>query len=300
MTGFSTQWLSLREPADHRARHAGLCQGVHQYFEKTQPTLGKSEQLPFSVTDLGCGSGSNLRALAEGFPAYQKWTLIDYDQTLLDAARETLLKWADEVITEDAYKATDKHTDLDTHASIRFLKNGKQITVNFMQIDLAKNIEHVLANPTDLITAAAFFDLVSPEWITRFCQSLKTPLFTVLTYDGTEKWTPAHFADQSVLNAFHAHQATDKGFGLSAGPGAVEMIQTQLSTRNFNIRLEKSPWLLNAQEDQALMQALATGSAAAVAETQQVSAADLNAWLSARIQAQTCEIGHWDLFASPQ
>ena len=303
MTGFSTQWLSLRESADHRARHAGLCHELHQYFETTQPALGKSEQFPLSVTDLGCGSGSNLRALAENFPAYQHWTLVDYDQALLDAARETLLKWADQVIPHDADKDIDKDIDkdtsLDTHAAIRFLKTGKQITVQFMQIDLAKNIEHVLANPTNLITAAAFFDLVSPEWITRFCQSLNAPLFTVLTYDGTEKWTPAHFADQSVLNAFHAHQATDKGFGLSAGPGAVEMIQTQLCKRHFNIRLEKSPWLLNAREDQALMQALASGSAAAVAETNQVSTVDLNAWLNARLQAQTCEIGHWDLFATP-
>jgi hypothetical protein len=295
MTGFSTQWLSLRESADHRARHAGLCQALHQYFEHTQPALGKSEQLPFSVTDLGCGSGSNLRALAQDFPAYQHWSLIDYDQVLLDAARETLLEWADQVISHQ----TVKETDSDTSAAIRFLKNGKHITVRFMQVDLAKNIEHVLANPTDLITAAAFFDLVSPEWITRFCQSLNAPLFTVLTYDGTEKWTPAHFADQSVLNAFHAHQATDKGFGLSAGPGSVEMIQTQLSKRHFKIHLEKSPWLLNASEDQALMQALATGSAAAVAETQQVSTDDLKAWLNARMLAQRCEIGHWDLFAVP-
>ena len=295
MTGFSTQWLSLRESADHRARHAGLCQELHQHFEKTQPALGKSEQFPFSVTDLGCGSGSNLRALAQDFPAYQLWTLIDYDQALLDAARETLLEWADQVIAQDADKDIDQGND----AEIRFLKNGKHITVNFMQVDLAQNIEHVLANPTDLITAAAFFDLVSPEWITRFCQSLNVPLFTVLTYDGTEKWTPVHFADQSVLNALHAHQATDKGFGLSAGPGAVEIIRTQLCARHFNVRLEKSPWLLKAHEDHALMQALATGSAAAVAETQQVATNDLDAWLSARLQAQTCEIGHWDLFAIP-
>jgi SAM-dependent methyltransferase len=299
MTGFSTQWLSLRESADHRARHTGLCQELHQYFEKTQPALGKSELLPFRVTDLGCGSGSNLRALAEDFPAFQHWTLIDYDPALLKAARETLLKWADQVLPNDAYKGTDKDADLDTHAAIRFLKNGKNIIVRFMQVDLAKNIEHVLAGTTDLITAAAFYDLVSPEWITRFCQALHTPLFTVLTYDGTEKWTPAHFADESVLNAFHAHQTTDKGFGLSAGPGAVEMIRTQLSARKFHVRLEKSPWLLNVPKDQALMKALATGSAAAVAETKKVSTADLEAWLGARMQAQTCEIGHWDLFAIP-
>jgi len=47
------------------------------------------------------------------------------------------------------------------------------------------------------------------------------------------------------------------------------------------------------------MQALAQGSATAVAQTHQISETDLKTWLSARMQAQTCEIGHWDLFAVP-
>ncbi len=292
MTGFSSQWLSLRESADHRARNVALRQEVVQHFEDKQAELGKSEHAPLKITDLGCGTGSNLRALAEFLPAYQHWTLIDYDPALLSAARMALIKWADHV--------TAPKVDTETNAELRCLKNGKQITVNFTQVDLAKNIESVLDNSVDLLTAAAFFDLVSPEWITRFCQSLKAPLFTVLTYDGVEKWTPAHFADQSVLNAFHAHQATDKGFGLSAGPGAIDMIKTQLSTRNFNVRLAQSHWLLHAPEDQALMQALATGSAEAVAQTHRIATADLTAWLSARMLAQSCEIGHWDLFAIPR
>lgn len=291
MTGFSSQWLSLRESADHRARHAGLVQEVHQYFENTLPGSGSSAQAPLRITDLGCGTGSNLRALAQGFPAYQHWSLIDYDPALLKAARGSLTKWADQILPLDS--------DTDTNSTLRFLKNGKQITADFMQVDLAKNIEAVLATGTDLVTAAAFFDLVSPEWIARFCQLLQAPLFTVLTYDGIEKWTPPHFADQTVLNAFHAHQATDKGFGLSAGPGATELIKTQLSARSFNIRLAKSPWLLETRQDQALMQALATGTAAAVAQTNQISTATLNDWKSARMQAHSCEIGHWDFFASP-
>ncbi len=290
MTGFSSQWLSLREPADHRARNAVLCQEVCRYFEQ-HSDLGKSEQSALNITDLGCGTGSNLRALAESFPAHQHWTLIDYDPDLLNAARIALEDWADEV--------TAQHGVIEKNPPLRFLKNSKQITVHFMQVDLAKNIESVLAGKANLVTAAAFFDLVSPAWITRFCQSLKVPLFTVLTYDGIEKWSPAHFADQPVLEAFHAHQGTDKGFGLSAGPGAIEIIQTQLSARGFKIQLEKSPWLLKAPADQALMQALATGSAAAVGQTQKISNSDLEAWLSARLQAQTCEIGHWDLFAIP-
>ena len=290
MTGFSSQWLTLREPADHRARNQTLLKEVQQYFERTQPGLGQSQHTPMHMTDLGCGTGSNLRALAQDFPAYQHWTLIDYDPLLLDAARALLTSWSDSVVENRSGDLPD--------SELRILKNGKQISVSFVQEDLSKNIERVLAQHTDLLTAAAFFDLVSPDWIVRFCQSLKSPLYTVLTYDGTEKWLPPHAADQLVLAAFHAHQSTDKGFGLSAGPGAIQIIQSQLTTRSFNVQLEKSPWILDIA-DKALMQALATGSANAVAETNRVPTIDLNAWLAARKQAEHCEIGHWDLFARP-
>jgi hypothetical protein len=288
MTGFSSEWLSLRESADHRARSVVLLKEVQQYFAHTQPGLGKTEHSPFLITDLGCGTGSNLRALAHALPEFQHWSLVDYDPLLLDAARSALSTWADSVVQHDSAKQPNPQ--------LRLVKNGKQITVNFVQEDLSENIEHVLAKHTDLLTAAAFFDLVSPDWIVRFCKSLNAPLYTVLTYDGTEKWIPPHPTDHLVLDAFHAHQATDKGFGLSAGPGAIQIMQAQLTARSFNVQLEKSPWVLN-HKDQALMQALATGSAGAVAETNKVPTIDLNAWLAAHLQAQQCEIGHWDLFA---
>ena len=73
----------------------------------------------------------------------------------------------------------------------------------------------------DLVTASAFFDLVSEEWIARFCQELaarQLPLYTVLTYDGTETWSPPHDHDAPMLAAFHAHQGRDKGFGWAKRP----------------------------------------------------------------------------------
>lgn len=290
MTGFSAQWLALREPADHRARNTGLLTQVLQYFAGTQPGLGASSEFPFRITDLGCGSGSNLRALAASFPEYQQWTLIDYDAELLKAAKETLQAWADHTEKEAA--------DTPSLAKLKLFKNGKQLEVSFVQEDLAKNIEDVLAKTTDLITAAAFFDLVSSDWLVRFCQSLHTPLYTVLTYDGKEKWLPEHYADEMVLDAFHAHQAGDKGFGLSAGPAAIGVLQAQLTARGFDVQLGESPWQLGPQ-DQELMRALASGSASAVAETTKVAATALTDWLTSRLKAHHCEIGHWDIFAKP-
>ena len=287
MTGFSSEWLALREPADHRARHAGLCSQMTAYFTTAQPTLGQSAEQPFRVIDLGCGSGSNLRAVAPALPPYQHWTLVDYDPALLNAALQTLTLWADQAQADPAQLG-----------NVIFTKDDKKIEVVCLQEDLAANIERVLSRPVNLVTAAAFFDLVSPDWLVRFCQALTVPLYTVLTYDGTEVWTPPHAADAAMLQAFLAHQATDKGFGLSAGPDATDIMRVALTARGFQVEVGASPWQLG-QSDIGLMRALATGTAGAVAETKTVAQVVHQDWLCARLNAQRCEIGHWDLWATP-
>ena len=88
MTGFSAQWLTLREPADHRARD----QALQQRLCVQLTALARTEQRVIRLIDLGCGSGSNLRALAAALPFAQHWTLVDYDPLLLAAARATLPK----------------------------------------------------------------------------------------------------------------------------------------------------------------------------------------------------------------
>jgi SAM-dependent methyltransferase len=237
------------------------------------------------VVDLGCGSGSNLRALAPHMPATQHWTLVDYDPALLSAAKTALAQWADQIVS-----------DQDT---LVLLKNGKHISVNFLCEDLSSNLELVLSLPTDLLTAAAFFDLVAESWLERFCSLLRSPLYTVLTYNGQEIWHPPAPMDTAMLKAFHAHQQTDKGFGVAAGPNAAGVMETLLKARGFAVSSAQSPWKL-AAADRNLIEQLAIGSAGAVLETKQVSAEEVNAWRQSRSVAQTCEIGHTDLYARPR
>ena len=88
MSGFSADWLALREPADHAARNGDVLAHVARHV------AGRDH---LSIIDLGCGAGSNLRGFALSLPARrQSWTLIDYDAALLKAARERLIAWADE------------------------------------------------------------------------------------------------------------------------------------------------------------------------------------------------------------
>jgi hypothetical protein len=281
MTGFSAQWLALREPADHRARDISLRERVVQDLEH----LARARPGVIKLVDLGSGSGSNLRALAAHLPDHQHWTLVDYDPALLDAARIALLQWADEVRSDNT--------------TLSLIKHNKHISVDFLCEDLSSNIQAVLEKPADLITAAAFFDLVAVGWLEKFCHLLSKPLYTVLTYNGQETWRPSEPTDAEMLNAFHAHQQTDKGFGAAAGPTAAVVMQKLLETRGFAVSTAQSPWKLDSK-DRLLIEQLALGSAGAVLETGLVSVETVNAWKLKRVQAETCEIGHTDLYARPR
>ena len=280
MSGFSASWLALREPADHRSRHAGLRARLISELGMRVPR----DQV-LRVTDLGCGTGSNLRALAPGLHPRQAWRLVDYDPALLAEARHQLMDWADHSASSDG--------------QIILIKDGNEIAVTFEQHDLNLHLEHVLGLPTDLLTAAAFFDLVSAPWIDRFCKSLTSVFYTVLTYDGHEQWLPKHAADTGMREAFHAHQSTDKGFGIAAGPRATGVMATTLSQSGFQVERAPSPWVLSQQGDGALMAALAQGAANAVSETGMLRPEDIQDWLDARQRAESCVVGHEDLLAIP-
>ncbi len=275
---FSAEWLALREPIDHRSVSASLRASVAQHFAAHERVR---------IVDLGCGSGSNLRGLAPYLGAHQHWTLVDWDAGLLAHASAALSQWADEsALAGDV---------------LSLVSQGKRIEVRFQQADLARNLASVLDSAPDLVTAAAFFDLVSADWIDAFCAALKArrlPLYTVLTYDGRERWRPPHEADAEVLAAFHAHQQSDKGFGPAAGPNAVAALAQALSQNGYEVQREPSPWRL-AVGDAALITELAKGAVGAVAETGRVAPADIASWLAARTPAHTCSIGHEDVFAQP-
>jgi hypothetical protein len=280
MSGFSPEWLALREPADHRARNEAARDAALAHLKgKPAPRL----------VDLGCGSGSNLRALAPLLPDGQIWRLVDADPILLQAARVALCAWAD--------RAEPGEGD-----ALILWQGGKRIEVHFEEADLARDLDAVLDRPADLITAAAFFDLVAPDWLAQFCAGLvarRLPLFTVLTYDGNERWSPPHDADAAILAAFHAHQTSDKGFGQAAGPGAFALMDRAFRQAGWRVSAGESPWRLSAEAEAQLIAALAQGAAGAVAETGLVPPADLASWLASRRVAQTCEIGHMDVFAAP-
>ena len=276
---FSADWLSLREPADHAARASGLLAAVATYF---------AGRATIDVVDLGCGTGSNLRGTAPALPARQHWRLVDHDPLLLAAARERIVHWADAAQMDGT--------------ALELTKAGKSLRVTFAQADLAGDPAAVIGNGADLVTAAALFDLVSADLIARFVAQLsarRLPLYTVLTYDGREQWTPPHPADAAMLAAFHAHQATDKGFGPAAGPAACRLMAAAFAAAGYAVAEAPSPWRIG-RDMAELAGELTAGFADAVRETGLVAATSIDDWLAARRRGVVCEVGHQDLFAHPR
>lgn len=277
---FSSEWLALREPADHRARDLALAGRLATHLAPVAVPR---------IVDLGCGTGSNLRALAPLLGPKQDWTLVDYDPELLAASRDRLTRWADEARNDDG--------------ALVLTKNEKEIRVHFAQTDLSRGLAALLNSATDLVTAAALFDLCSADFIAKAAREIAdsgAAFYTVLTYDGDEQWFPPHAADDAVLGAFVAHQKTDKGFGLSAGPDATQFLSDAFSAAGYAVHEASTPWLLEAPRDSALMGALSEGIANAAAETGRVDPASIDAWRTARADATRASIGHRDLLALPK
>jgi len=281
MSGFDPEWLALRETADQRARDRTL-------MAKLGARVGRRDGV--TVLDLGCGAGSNLRALAPVLPqAWQSWTLVDHDTALLEAAVEALEDWAD---------------DSENFGEELILTKGeKRLTVDLRKLDLASEIDKALDWRPDLVTASALFDLVSESWMLAFAIGVARRgigFYTSLSYDGREEWTPAHPADQAVNAVFQAHQTRDKGFGPAAGPAATAILGQAFLAAGYAVETAKSPWRLGA-EDKALIGALAKGIAAAVRETGDVPEAEIADWLAAReAEGVRSVIGHEDLLALPK
>lgn len=279
MGDFSAQWLSLREPVDQAARS----QTVHQAALVDLAQHHGSPLTGMRVLDLGCGSGSNLRALAPRLGNNQHWLLVDYDDDLLDAAGTALQSWAHAVKRVDAQGLVLEHS-------------GLTITVTFQRADLSTALEALLALPVDLITASALFDLVSPDWVDRFVGQLKVPLYAVLSFDGQMTWWPEHPDDQRITAAFARHQQQDKGFGPALGPRAGGYLGQALTEAGFCVVSDKSPWQI-ACLPSLFHDMLIEGIASAAGEIGEASPERLDQWRQSRRVAQRCIIGHDDLYA---
>jgi hypothetical protein len=260
---FSPQWLALREPYDQAARNSAVLDAVRKAFAGVPAVR---------VADLGCGTGSTMRAVAPLLPARQDWRLVDNDAALLEAAH-------------DAAPA--------------------MCEVTTAQVDLAADLGAALGGDTDLVTMSALLDLVSVQWLERLVAMLAIsgrPLYAALSYDGRVNLMPACRHDDLVIAAVNRHQLTDKGFGPALGPQAAAAAPDRLRRQGFAIQEGRSDWSFGPSDRDIQLEMLA-GWASAAAEMG-VGPALLDDWLAERrahVEAERSQmrVGHLDFFAAP-
>ena len=274
MSGFSPEWLALREPADIAARNPRVLAACRSAFAGRDALV---------ISDMGAGTGASVRALADFLPRRQTWVLIDHDDRNLTAALTALHAWG------DSAEGTDIH------------RGEQRITIEALRHDLAKEPAPWPAD-TGLVTASALLDLPSFSWIDAFVSELKArrlPALVTLTVDGVMSAEPAHKFDQRVFAAFRKHQGGDKGFGPSAGADAALHLERAFIAAGYTVEAGDSPWIID-RGSLRLLTELLTGIAGAARETGNVDTANIDRWLRDRIaDTTTLVVGHRDVFARP-
>jgi len=290
MSGFSADWLRLREPFDQAARSRALAAGF-------KAALGRRKGLPWRIVDLACGSGANFRALAPGLEGDQTWLMVDHDPRLLAAQRTEIARWASQR-GWSCQEARDGRLEIDT-GTARWQVHGRPL-------DLARSLEDLDLATCDGLVTTAFLDLVSAAWLNRLATRLTQtprPLLATLSVDGRRMWRPAHPADPLVAEAFLAHQDGDKGFGPSLGVQAVPHLAERLAAAGCRVDTEASDWQIGPEHPELLL-TLAREAATVAAQTRPAEASAVGAWLadrSAGIREGTVSlsVGHLDLLAVP-
>jgi hypothetical protein len=264
MSGFSADWLALREPYDGRARNRDVLDSV-----ATAAAAGDA----VAVVDLACGIGSTLRAVAPRLPPRQDWRLVDNDLSLLARAAGKAIPGI--VVTRIP---VDLARDLEA------------------ALDGPVNL--VTASALLDLVSAEWLDRLVIEVAAR-----RLPFYAALNYDGRVSFDPADPLDAAVIAAVNLHQQTDKGFGPALGPGAAEAAIARFQAADYAVVHGRSDWHLSPR-DHGIQRDMLAGWAGAAREIGAVSLPDAAAWLTRRRDLlaagrSTIKVGHVDIFARP-
>jgi len=265
MSGFSAEWLALREPFDLRARNPRILEAVGDLLG-SRPSV--------RIADLACGAGSTVRALQRRLPTRQRWDLIDNDPALLAIARNAVcaenveLKPIQLDLTRDLEMAVETPLDLITMSAL---------------LDLVSEswLQRLLRN----VVARAL------------------PVYAALTYDGRIDFSPADPADTAIIAAFNAHQGTDKGFGPALGPAAARAVISGFEASDYKVVYGNSDWVIGS-DDRTMQIELLGGWVGAAVEMKALADADTAGWLARRTRLvneglSSMRVGHVDLLAFP-
>ncbi|MEJ7685822.1 MAG: class I SAM-dependent methyltransferase [Variovorax sp.] len=292
MTGFSADWLALREPIDHAARERSAAALDLQALSVRL----RGDRSELRVLDLACGSGANLRELAPRLGGTQRWLLVDNDPALLAALPTAMSEWAH----AHGFGWRNDAGRLSIEGA------GWEAEVQLRCIDLASAMDTVPFADAHLVTASALLDLVSDTWLEALVVHTRAAACAVLfalSVDGHVAWEPGDPDDAEVHRLFTAHQRRDKGFGDSLGCEAAARAVVRFEASGFRTVRAQSDWQIDAAHGSraiAMLSAMAQGIAAAALEQHPAAHALVGGWKARRLALagrSSLRVGHVDLFA---
>jgi len=265
MSGFSADWLALREPYDVRARNPTVLDAVATFLK---------QRFPVRIVDLASGTGATLRALSSRLPAPQIWRLIDNDVGLLNRA----------TVTPPAKGVVATAIPLDLGRDLRATLDGA--------IDLV-----TMSALLDLVSDT-WLDQFAAAVAAR-----SIPVYAALSYDGRVRFAPSDPFDVAMIGAVNAHQRTDKGFGAALGPTGAALAIARFEGLGYSVVYGTSGWAIGP-DDRDMQIEILSGWASAAHDLGALPLADTTGWLARRRAAVAARcsslwVGHVDFFATP-
>jgi hypothetical protein len=273
---FDGEWLSLRRRADHQARDTLLNE------EANYALLNRGRA---NLVDLGAGHGNNAQYLLPWLGLSQHWRLVDHDAKLLAQAERTLTPLLD-----------------DTHSL-------QTLIADLNNVDLPSWHQQW---PIDLVTASALLDLGSHGWLMALVEqvvSIEACALWVLNVNGHWKIDGSkHPLDETIRQAFNAHQTKAKGLGdgPALGPMAVHEAERAFKAKGYQVQTRTSTWhlLAGSAYTKAMGFRLINGWHQAACEMLPDQSDAFDVWFVHRQSELNhgqigIEVGHTDLYAEP-
>ncbi|MES0883048.1 class I SAM-dependent methyltransferase [Roseibium sp. SCP14] len=265
MSGFSSEWLALREPLDLNARD----KSVEEAFLAQLPVRRSR------ILDLASGAGSTVAALGKRLPEKVDWLLTDYDPALLEVASH---RWNSLAGSDVAVRTIDLAADLE---QLPFDKVDAVTTSAFL----------------DLVSESFLARLVGQVIKAR------KPFLASLTYDGRAQFSPDHALDGDLLTALNTHQQIEKGFGTALGPDAAQRAIALFEQQGYRVVQGLSDWQVEPSSRDFLTEFL--GGWVRVGQEVGLDPATLDIWWQerrAQIRQGKLRvvIGHIDFAAFPE
>ena len=223
MSGFSAEWLALREPIDWRSRSPLVTEIIAKRVARDRVVR---------AVDLAAGTGSNMRFLARTLPKPQQWLLLDHDAGLLEHARQNA-----------GVAIETRVVDLSHVDDLSEFLSGRDLVTASALLDLVS--EQWL------------------RAVCSICHRQRSVLLFALSYDGRTTCAPEEPEDELVRSLINRHQRTKKSFGRALGPDACARASDILERLGYDVVRDRSEWVLDRESNELQRQLIEGWAAAA-------------------------------------